>query len=50
MLAFVFDAAERRTSIVGLDARALDARPLFVARLKHHVPFALHGQFTERLF
>lgn len=50
VVTFILDAAERRTAVVGLDARALDARPLFVARLKHHVPFALHGQFTERLF
>ena len=50
VLTFVFDAIERRTAIVGLDARHISGRPLFVARLKHHVPFALHGQFTDRLF
>jgi all-trans-8'-apo-beta-carotenal 15,15'-oxygenase len=35
---------------VGLDARDIAAAPLFVARLKHHVPFSLHGTFTSRLF
>ncbi|MBM3578378.1 MAG: Apocarotenoid-15,15'-oxygenase [Alphaproteobacteria bacterium] len=50
VLTFVYDVADSRTAIVGLDARDLSDRPLFVARLKHHVPFALHGQFTERLF
>ena len=46
----VFDAARQRTDIVGLDARDLAARPLFVARLRHHLPFMLHGTFTPRLF
>ena len=32
--------------IVGLDGRDLAARPLFVARLRHHVPFSLHGHFV----
>lgn len=46
----VFDASEGRTKIGGLDARDIAAAPLFVARLKHHVPFSLHGTFTSRLF
>jgi all-trans-8'-apo-beta-carotenal 15,15'-oxygenase len=50
VVTLVYDAAAGRTHIVGLDARDLAARPLFVARLKHHVPFGLHGTFTPRLF
>ena len=50
VVTLVFDARERRTQIVGLDARDLAARPLFVARLKHHVPFSLHGYFAPELF
>jgi all-trans-8'-apo-beta-carotenal 15,15'-oxygenase len=46
VVSLVFDAARRRTDIVGLDARDLAARPLFVAPLKHHVPFSLHGTFA----
>ncbi|MGZ5825179.1 MAG: carotenoid oxygenase family protein [Croceibacterium sp.] len=46
VVTLVFDAARRRTDIVGLDARNLAARPLFVAPLKHHVPFSLHGTFA----
>jgi all-trans-8'-apo-beta-carotenal 15,15'-oxygenase len=46
----VFDSADRCSDIVGLDARDLSARPLFVARLKHHVPYSLHGTFTTELF
>ncbi len=50
VLVMVFDATDRRTSIVGLDARDLTTKPLFTARLKHHVPYPLHGTFTPRLF
>ena len=50
VVTLVFDASEGRTRIVGLDARDIAASPLFVARLKHHVPFSLHGTFTPRLF
>ena len=35
---------------LGLDARDLAAKPMFTARLKHHVPYSLHGYFTPRLF
>lgn len=50
VLVMVFNSADKRTDIVGLDARDLAARPLFTARLKHHVPYPLHGTFTPRLF
>jgi all-trans-8'-apo-beta-carotenal 15,15'-oxygenase len=50
VVTLVFDAKRQRTDVVGLDARDLAAKPLFVARLKHHVPFMLHGTFTPRLF
>ena len=46
VVTLVFDARRQRTDIVGLDARDLAARPLFVAPLKHHVPFPLHGTFA----
>lgn len=50
VLVMAFNAADRRTEIVGLDARDIAARPMFTARLKHHVPYPLHGTFTPRLF
>jgi all-trans-8'-apo-beta-carotenal 15,15'-oxygenase len=50
VVSFVFDTSDVRTHVVGLDARDIAARPLFTARLKHHVPYALHGIFTPRLF
>ena len=50
VVTLVYDADANRTDIVGLDARDLAAKPLFTARLKHHVPYSLHGYFTPRLF
>ena len=47
VVTLVFDAAEQRSAIVGLDARDLAAKPLFTARLKHHVPYPLHGFFSR---
>jgi all-trans-8'-apo-beta-carotenal 15,15'-oxygenase len=46
LITLVFDASEKRTKIVGLDARDIAAKPLFVGRLKYHVPFSLHGYFA----
>jgi len=46
VIVMAFDSADRRTEIVGLDARDPGARPLFTARLRHHVPYPLHGTFA----
>ncbi len=46
IVTLAFDAMTKRSSIVGLDARDVAARPLFSARLKHHVPYSLHGFFA----
>jgi all-trans-8'-apo-beta-carotenal 15,15'-oxygenase len=46
VVTLVYDSATERTSIVGLDAANLAARPLFAAHLEHHVPFSLHGTFA----
>ena len=35
---------------VSLFSQTADAKALFTARLKHHVPYSLHGYFTPRLF
>jgi all-trans-8'-apo-beta-carotenal 15,15'-oxygenase len=47
VVVLAFDAAEQRSAIVGLDARDLATKPLFTARLKHHVPYPLHGFFSR---
>jgi all-trans-8'-apo-beta-carotenal 15,15'-oxygenase len=46
IVTLVYDAAAERTAIVGLDARDIAAKPIFTARLAHHVPYALHGCFA----
>ncbi|MFZ5781261.1 MAG: carotenoid oxygenase family protein [Pseudomonadota bacterium] len=50
IVTLVYDALRQCSDIVGLDARDIAAKPLFVARLRHHVPFSLHGTFTPRPF
>ena len=50
VVTLVYDADANRTDIVGLDARDLAAKPLFTARLRHHVPYSLHGYFAPQLF
>jgi all-trans-8'-apo-beta-carotenal 15,15'-oxygenase len=48
VIVMVFNSTDQRTDVVGLDARDLAARPLFTARLKHHVPYPLHGCFVPK--
>ena len=50
VVSLVFDAASGLTDVVGLEARDLSGPALFKARLRHHVPFGLHGFFTPELF
>jgi all-trans-8'-apo-beta-carotenal 15,15'-oxygenase len=47
VLTLVYDAGQQRSAMVGLDARNLAAKPIFTARLKHHVPYPLHGFFAH---
>src|SRR5262249_12319770 len=50
VVTLICDTERQSTDIVGVDARNIPGQPLFVARLKHHVPYSLHGTFTPRLF
>lgn len=45
VVTLVFDAPSQLSAIVGLDAR--DLSRLFTARLRHHVPYGLHGCFSR---
>lgn len=49
LVTLVFDANTQRSAVIGLDARDVAAKPLFTARLSHHVPFGLHGFFAPQL-
>ena len=47
LLSLMFDAAERATKLVILDARSM--KPVASIRLRHVVPFGLHGSWTEEV-
>lgn len=47
VVVLAFDATQQRSAVVGLEAHDLSAGPLFIARLRHHVPYPLHGTFRH---
>lgn len=49
LLSLVYDGAAHRSRLYVLDARDVEAEPLAVAHLTHHVPFGFHGTFTTRV-
>ena len=48
LLTLVFNAERERSELVILDAENLS--PVATLRLKHHVPYGLHGSFTSECF
>ncbi|GAA2589355.1 carotenoid oxygenase family protein [Actinomadura fulvescens] len=49
LLTLAYDPGEHRSRLLVLDARDLEAEPVAVARLRHHLPAGFHGSFTERV-
>lgn len=49
LLTLRHDLVEHRSALVVLDARDLDAGPLAIAHLEHHIPVGFHGTFTSRI-
>jgi all-trans-8'-apo-beta-carotenal 15,15'-oxygenase len=49
LLSVVYSASEHRSRLVVLDARDVEAEPVAVAHLRHHVPLGFHGTFTRRV-
>lgn len=49
LLALRHDLAAHRSALVVLDARDLEAGPLAIAHLDHHIPVGFHGTFTARV-
>jgi all-trans-8'-apo-beta-carotenal 15,15'-oxygenase len=47
LLALVHDAGARRTELVILDAARLEQGPVATLRLRHVVPFGLHGSWDD---
>ncbi|MBW4667590.1 MAG: carotenoid oxygenase family protein [Cyanomargarita calcarea GSE-NOS-MK-12-04C] len=50
VLALVYDAAHQRSDVVILDARNFNQGPVARLHLKHHIPYGLHGNFTNEVF
>jgi all-trans-8'-apo-beta-carotenal 15,15'-oxygenase len=48
VLVLAFNGESERSELVILDAR--DLKPIARLKLKHHVPYGLHGQFTTRCY
>jgi all-trans-8'-apo-beta-carotenal 15,15'-oxygenase len=49
LLSVVYSAPDHRSRLVVLDARDVEAEPVAVAHLRHHVPLGFHGTFTSRV-
>lgn len=50
VLAIIYDAKHHRSDIVVLDAKDLHEKPLARLHLRHHIPYGLHGTFTDKVF
>jgi all-trans-8'-apo-beta-carotenal 15,15'-oxygenase len=49
LLALAYDPGEHRSRLLVLDARDVEADPVAVLGLRHHIPMGFHGAFTERV-
>lgn len=50
VLTLVYDSDRECSNVVILDARNLEEGPVATLKLKHHVPYGLHGSFTPEYF
>ncbi|MGD1849625.1 MAG: carotenoid oxygenase family protein [Cyanophyceae cyanobacterium] len=50
VLVLSYTAAGHRSELAILDARDLTAGPVATLKLKHHVPYGLHGSFTNTVY
>jgi len=50
VLMWVYQADAHRTDVVVLDGRAIVQGPVARLRLRHHVPYGLHGSWTPQCF
>lgn len=46
LLQVVYDASCHKSQLLIFDAAAISAGPVARLRLKHHIPYGLHGSFT----
>ncbi|MGF1460022.1 MAG: carotenoid oxygenase family protein [Leptolyngbyaceae cyanobacterium] len=50
VLALIYDAGRRCSDLVILAAHDIEAGPVARLKLKHHVPYGLHGNFVSNYF
>lgn len=50
VLTLIFNAEHNRSDLVILDAQNISGKPVATLHLKHHVPYGLHGTFTQEVF
>ena len=50
LIALTYEAEHHRSDVVILDARNITSGPIARLRLRHHVPYGLHGSFTPQRF
>ncbi len=50
LIAMTYDGAKDRSAIVVLDAADLDKGAVATLNLTHHIPYGLHGSWTDQVF
>ena len=50
VLTVVYDASRHRSDVVILDGQDLNRGPIARVHLKHHIPYGLHGSWTQKCF
>jgi all-trans-8'-apo-beta-carotenal 15,15'-oxygenase len=50
VLTVVYDSSCDRSDVAILDGRDLNRGPVARVHLKHHIPYGLHGSWTEKVF
>nr|WP_238717856.1 carotenoid oxygenase family protein [Petrachloros mirabilis] len=50
LLVLVYNAAQHRSELVVLDAAQVSQGPVACLPLRHHIPYGLHGSFSQDIF
>ncbi|MBP0001390.1 MAG: carotenoid oxygenase family protein [Cyanobacteria bacterium SID2] len=50
LLSLIYDAEHHRSKLAIFETRSIEAGPIAQLHLKYHIPYGLHGGFTETYF